>query len=58
MPNVKFAVGSVLNTLHDYGRILDWVKGNASHVLMTHDGQRQERYPCAKSELGLNIFDI
>ena len=58
MPNVKFAVGGVLNTLRDYDRILDWAKGDVSNVLMTHDGQRQERYPCVKSELGLNIFDI
>ena len=58
MPNVKFAVGSVLNTLRDYDRILDWVKGDVSKVIMTHDEQRKECYPCTKSELGLNIFDI
>jgi len=58
MPNVKFAVGSVLNTLQDYDRILSWVGGNARNVLMTHDGQRQDCYPCVKSELGLNIFEI
>jgi glyoxylase-like metal-dependent hydrolase (beta-lactamase superfamily II) len=58
MPNVKFAVGSVLNTLHDYDRIMEWSGGDISHVLMPHDGTRQERFPSAKSALGLNVFDI
>lgn len=58
MPNVKFAVGGVANTLRDYDRIMEWAGGDISRVLMTHDGVRQERFPCAKSALGLNVFDI
>ena len=58
MPNVKFAVGSVLNSLHDYGRILDWVGGDVKRVLSTHNGRRDDDYPFIKSELGLNIFEI
>jgi hypothetical protein len=58
MLNVKFAVGSVLNALRDYDRIMQWVGSNISHVLTPHDGTRQERFPYAKSALDLNVFDI
>ena len=58
MPNLKFAVGSVLHSLHAYDRILEWVDNDVSRVLPTHDGERENCYPCKKSELGLNIFNI
>jgi glyoxylase-like metal-dependent hydrolase (beta-lactamase superfamily II) len=58
MPNVKFAVGSVLNTLHDYDRIMDWAGNDISRILMTHDGERQARFPYVESGLGLKVFDI
>jgi glyoxylase-like metal-dependent hydrolase (beta-lactamase superfamily II) len=58
IPNVKFAVGGVLNTLNGYDRIMAWAGSDISRVLMTHDGKRRNRFPYVTSELGLDIFNI
>lgn len=58
IPNPKFAVGSLLNAVRDYKRIMQWVGGDVDRVVMTHDGTRSGRYPELKTELGLSVFEI
>ena len=58
LPNVKFAVGSVMDITASYQAILDWVNGKIENILMSHDGSRQDKSPTIRSSLGLNISTV
>jgi glyoxylase-like metal-dependent hydrolase (beta-lactamase superfamily II) len=58
IPNLKFAVGAPVNTVKDYKRVLAWADGDASRIVMTHDGTRNGRFPVEKSALGLSVYEI
>lgn len=58
IPNRRFAVGAVANTVHDYDDILELSGGDLSRIIMTHDDTKKERYPHHTTELGLEVYDI
>ena len=58
IPNPKFAVGTPVNAVQDYKRIMSWVGGDVNKVVMTHDGTRRIRCPETKTDLGLSIYEI
>lgn len=58
IPNTRFAVGGVANTLRDYETLMDWVKGDVSHVIMTHDGSWQEGPQASMAPSGLYIRTV
>jgi len=58
IPNVKFSVGSVYNTLKEYDRLLEWANGDVSRIVMTHNSKREEGCKYTTSELGLRIYNV
>ena len=58
IPNPKFSVGSALNAIEDYKRIMKWVDGDVNRVVITHDGTRHGRFPEHKTPLGLSFYEI
>jgi len=58
IPNIHFGVGSPMNTLKLFQRIMDIVDGNVDRIIPTHDGSRIDRYPTVISELGLHISTL
>lgn len=58
LPNLKFATGTIEEIAHAYRQVLDWVGGDVSHIIMSHDGTRRNVYPTVKSSLGLDITTI
>lgn len=58
LPNTKFAVGGTANAVRDYTRIMQWVNGDVSRVIMTHDGTRREHFNERKTPLGLSVFEV
>ena len=41
LPHTMFSVGGVVNILRDYERLMTWMAGDVSHILMAHDGSWQ-----------------
>lgn len=58
LPNTKFGVGSPLEVVRGYDRILGLVGGNIDRLIMTHDDSRRDKFPWHDSELGLSVFEI
>ncbi|MCL1829236.1 MAG: S-layer homology domain-containing protein [Oscillospiraceae bacterium] len=58
IPNIHFGVGSPMNSLKIFQRIMDRVGGNVDRIVPTHDGSRIDRYPTAVSDIGLHISTI
>lgn len=58
IPNRRFAVGAVANTVKDYDDILALAGNDLNRIIMTHDDTKKDRYPHHTSELGLEIYEI
>ena len=58
LPNLKFSVGPLRDIIHSYRAIMDWVDGDVSHIVATHDGTRRDRLPTVQSSLGLDVTTI
>ncbi len=58
LPNLKFAVGPLADILTSYRQILDWVDGDVTRILMTHNSTVQEVWPTTESALGLQITTV
>lgn len=58
MPNTRFAIGGVLNTIHSYDQLMDWVQDDVSHVIMTHDGSWQDGPKATCADSGLFIHHV
>ncbi len=58
LPNMKFSVGAVDDIVQSYRMILDWVDGDISHIILTHDGKRREMSPARQTDLGLDVVTI
>lgn len=58
LPNFKFSVATVREITHSYRKILEWVEGDVSHIIPTHDGTRREQWPTCKSKLGLDVTTL
>lgn len=58
MPNTRFAVGGVVNTIHSYDQLMEWVQGDVSHVVMTHDGSWQGGSNSTFTAAGLYVHHV
>lgn len=58
MPNLKFSVGPLREIIRSYRTVMDWVGGDVSHIVATHDGTRRKRLPTFQSSLGLDVTTI
>lgn len=58
VPHTGFAIGSVVNILHDYEKLMDWVDGDVGAVVMTHDSTWQKTAQATKHQLGFHIRTI
>ena len=58
LPNLKFSVGTIDSIMASYQQIMDWVKGDVSNIIMTHDGSIFEKWPTHVSRLGLHVTEI
>lgn len=58
LPNLKFAVGTIESIVESYHKIMQWVDGDISHIIMTHDGTCCEKWLSTISSLGLHVTSI
>lgn len=58
LPNLKFSVAPIWDITRSYRSVLDWVNGEISHIIPTHDGTRRDHWPTHKSELGLDVTTV
>lgn len=58
LPNLKFAVGTIENIASSYRKVLNWVHGEVSNIIMSHDGTLHEKHQSSKSPLGLNVIEV
>lgn len=58
LPNLKFATGNIEEIVASYRRIYDFVGGDGTRIVTSHDGTRRERIPTRKSGLGLDVSVI
>jgi glyoxylase-like metal-dependent hydrolase (beta-lactamase superfamily II) len=58
IPNPKFAVGGLVNTVEDYKRILAWTNGDADRIVLTPAGTRRGRFPVEKTVSGMSVYEI
>lgn len=58
LPNLKFAVGGIESITASYAAVMDWVGGDVSHIVMTHDGTRHTGEKTAQSPLGLDVTEL
>ena len=58
LPNLKFAVGTIKDIALSYKSIMDFVEGDVTHIIPTHDGTRHETWPTVRNEIGLNVTTI
>ena len=42
LPNLKFSVAPIWDITRSYRSVLDWVNGDISHIIPTHDGTRRD----------------
>lgn len=58
IPNLKYSVGPLREIIRSYRTVMDWVGGDVSHIVATHDGTRRKRLPTFQSSLGLDVTTI
>lgn len=58
IPHTMFSIGSVINILHDYESLMEWVDNDVSAVVMTHNTTWQKTEKAIKSPLGFYINPV
>lgn len=58
IPSRKFALGGLLDLMHNYDKLLSDVDGDVNQIIMTHDCSLFERFPTATVQDGLHVVTL
>ena len=58
LPNLKFSVGTIEDITRSYREIMDWVGGDTSRIVCSHDGTNPEKRTAKINALGLRAFIV